>query len=209
MEDEAYMYVEKLASSEIKEKVHKFDKYIIQIGRVYSIKNYETTIKALTSVPKDINYVIIGSTQDQAYLDLLKSLIKRLGLDNRIFFTGVIKGVDKYYLIKHAQMMVHMALWESYCNVVHEALSQGLVCIVANNTALPYLIKDGVNGYCVETKDSEGVAEKINYILNNKNSSFIQDMQNINRKYGLENSWRNVAERMDQCYKNLIQQKTI
>lgn len=201
IEDEAYMDVDKLASLKIKKQVDKFGKYIIQIGRVYSIKNYETTIKALTKVSKEINYVIVGSTQDQVYLDTLKDLIKRLGLEKRVFFTGVIKGIDKYYLIKHAQMMVHMALWESYCNVVHEGLSQGLVCIVAKNTALPYLIKDGVNGYWVETKDYEAVAKKINYVLENKDSNFIRRMQKRNAKYGLENSWCSVADAMDQWFK--------
>lgn len=202
IEDEAYMDVDKLASLEIKKQVGKFGKYIIQVGRVYPIKNYETAIKALAEVPKDINYVIVGSTQDKQYLNTLKDLIKRLRLGKRVFFTGVIKGVDKYYLIKHAQLMVHMALWESYCNVVHEGMSQGLVCVVADNTALPLLIKNGENGFLIETTDVEMLAEKINFILKNKNTDKIKKMQENSRIFGLKNSWRRVARKLEEYFTN-------
>lgn len=205
IEDEAYLDVEAEASLEIKEKVKSFGKYIIQIGRIYPIKNYETTLKALAELPADIKFVIAGQVEINAaknYMSELKQLILDLGLQDRVIFFGVVRGVDKYYLIKKAQAMVHMALWESFCNVVHEGLSQGLVCVVANNTALPYLIRDGVNGYCIETKNYKAVAEKIRFIVENQTLPEIVAMKEINRKYGLENSWRNVAGRMDKFYAN-------
>lgn len=208
VEKEAYQNVDELVSKEIKNKVASFGKYIIQVGRVYPIKNYETTIRALAKVnDKNLKYIIVGP-QDHVlgkgnYEKDLLSLAKKLGLENRVIFAGVLRGIDKYYIIKHAQMMVHMAIWESFCNVVHEGLSQGLVCIVANNTALPYLIKNDVNGYCVETHEDITVAEKIQFVLDNKNTKFIKNMEERNRKYGLENSWENVAHKVDRLYRNL------
>jgi glycosyltransferase involved in cell wall biosynthesis len=204
IEDEAYANVEAEASEEIKKKVEEYGRYIIQIGRIYVIKNYETTIRAMTQLPEDVKYIIAGPIGSDSYLAELKALIAELGLQDRVIFHGVVRKVDKYYLIKKAQLMVHMAIWESFCNVVHEGLSQGLVCVVANNSALPYLVKDGVNGYCVETKDSDGVAEKMNYILANKNSEEIKAMEVRNAEYGLENSWRKVAGRMNDFYIRLI-----
>lgn len=203
IEDEAYADVDAEASEDIKKKVAEFGRYIIQIGRVYMIKNYETTLRALTKVPKDVKYIIAGPVGDNNYLKKLETLIKELNLEERVIFLGVIRGIDKYYLIKHAQMMVHMALWESFCNVVHEGMSQGLICIVANNTALPLLIKNGINGYCVETQDDAGVAEKINYVLEHKNSDEMKKMQAVNREFGLEMSWRKVSQKMFDLYTNL------
>ncbi len=200
IEDEAYKDVEKLASKEIKDMVKSYGDYIIQVGRIYPIKNYETTLKALAKNDK-LHYVIAGPISDSEYFKQLNAQIKELKLTKRVHFVGVIRGIDKYYLIKKAQMMVHMAIWESFCNVVHEGLSQGLVCIVANNTALPFLIKDSVNGYCVKTKDADALAEKINFVYENQNTPFVVKMKEVNRKYGLENSWRKVAARMDSFYR--------
>lgn len=207
IEDEAYTDVEKLASKKIKDKVKKWNKYLIQIGRVYPIKNYETVIKALPHIPDEVKFVIVGpveSNQYPQYTETLHQLIRQLELEDRVIFAGVIKGIDKYYVIKKSQMMVHMALWESFCNVVHEGMSQGKVCIVANNTALPLLIKDGVNGYCVGTKDDKTLAEKINYVLTNKYTKKIQNMCAANRRFGLQESWQKVAEKMNKYYKFLI-----
>ncbi len=203
IEDEAYMNVELLSSPEIKAKVREWGTYIIQVGRVYPIKNYETTIRALALLPAHINYVIVGPVGDEDYKTKLINLTKELQLENRVFFAGVIRGVDKYFVIKKAQMMVHMAMWESFCNVVHEGLSQALPCIVANNTALPLLVKDGVNGYCVETNDYLTVASKIKYILEHRDTEEIREMMEKNRAFGLQMSWRMVAEKMDQLYHSL------
>jgi glycosyltransferase involved in cell wall biosynthesis len=205
IEDEAYWDVDAKASENIKKQVKDFGRYIIQIGRIYGIKNYETTILALRDIPPDVKFIIAGPVGDGKYLRYLKELIRSLGFEDRVVFFGVIRGVDKYYLIKHAEMMVHMALWESFCNVVHEGLSQGLVCVVANNTALPYLIKDGVNGYCIETKNSSQVAEKVSFVLANKGSQSIRDMEKRNRVFGLENSWRDVASKMDEWYRQTVE----
>ena len=204
LEDEAYVDIDAEASEDIQKQVSVYGRYLIQIGRVYPIKNYETVIYALPKLPDDVKYVIAGPVGDEKYLAYLESIITELGLQERVIFAGVIRGVDKYYLIKHAEMMVHMALWESFCNVVHEGLSQGLVCIVANNTALPLLVKDGVNGYCIETKDSDAVAEKIQFVLDNKMSDTIVAMEQRNREYGLKNSWQEVACRMKDFYETVL-----
>jgi glycosyltransferase involved in cell wall biosynthesis len=205
LEDEAFSDVDTLASSSIKGTVASLGRYILQIGRVYPIKNYETTLKALVNVPTDVKYVIAGPIELNAhgkYMDKLKQMIKDLGLSDRVVFLGVVKGVDKYYLIKHAEMMVHMALWESFCNVVHEGLSQGLVCIVANNTALPYLIKNGENGYLINTFDSKSLADRINFVLNDTSGEVVK-IQESNKKLWLKHSWVEVAHNMKDYYLSL------
>lgn len=208
LEDEAFVNVNKKASPDAKELVKKFGRYLIQIGRVYPIKNYETTIKAMVKIPDDINYLIVGPVQEDPknknYKKELEGLAIRLGIEKRVHFLGVIRGVDKFYLIKKAAMMVHMAIWESFCNVVHEAMSQGTPIIVADNTALPYLVKDGINGYLVKTRDSDKLARKINYVLKNKGSKIIKAMAKINKRQSSEKSWRSVANKMHKLYLSIL-----
>ncbi len=205
LEDEAFLDVDKKASPEIKQQVKKFGEYIIQVGRIYPIKNYETVIKALPKIDEKIKFVVVGQEEKNTdYKEYLIKLASELGVSDRLIFTGVIRGVDKYYLIKNAKMMVHMAIWESFCNVVHEGLSQGLVCVVANNTALPLLIKNGVNGYVIETKDYSGLAEKINFVIKNFNNKEVRLIRETNHKFGKDSSWTNVSEKMENFYVNII-----
>ena len=204
IENEAYLKTNYKVSSKTKKKVKSLGKYIIQIGRIYPIKNYETVIKALPEIDKDINFVIMGPVADVKYLNKLKLLAKKLKVHHRVKFIGVVRGADKFYYIKKSQMMVHMAMWESFCNVVHEALSQGKVCIVANNTALPLLVKDNINGYTVETQDHVDLAKKVNTVYEHIDSAKYKIMSNRNRKFGLMESWENVAEKMHKTYLKLI-----
>mgnify|MGYP001573060208 CR=1 FL=1 len=207
IENEAYRNVERLVSASIRSQVRKWGNYIIQVGRVYPIKNYETAIRALTLIPKSIKFVIVGPVEKNKfpkYWDNLQSLITQLKLTERVIFAGVIRGVDKYYAMKHARLMVHMALWESFCNVVHEGMSQGLPIVAANNTALPLLIKDGVNGFLVETYDYKKVAKMINFILDKKNSEAIKKMAKANVLFTKDKTWSKTAEKMEILYSSLL-----
>ncbi len=204
LENEAFENVDKLASKDIKTKVKKLGRYIIQIGRIYSIKNYETSLMALALTPDDLKYVIVGPVGDEKYKQELEKLISELHLKDRVIFWGVVRGIDKYYLIRHAKMMVHMALWESFCNVVHEAMSQGVPVIAADNTALPLLIKDGVSGYLVETKDYKKVAEKTYYILDKKNSREVKKISRASIRFTQSKTWEKTAEKMEKFYSSLL-----
>ncbi|OGD99371.1 hypothetical protein A3B54_04525 [Candidatus Curtissbacteria bacterium RIFCSPLOWO2_01_FULL_42_50] len=93
-----------------------------------------------------------------------------------------------------------MSKLEGFCNAVHEGISQGLVCIVSNTTALPYLIKDGVNGYCLAPNDFKAVAEKIKFVLKNKNSTKILEMEKRNKDFAAGHSWQNVAQEVEDFY---------
>ena len=202
LEDEAYIDVEKFASEEIKRVVKSYGRYVIQIGRVYPIKNYETTIESLQFIPNDVKFVIVGPLQDEAYERQLFELIKKLKLENRVVFTGVCRGIDKYYLMRHAIAMVHMALWESYGNVLREGMSQGLICITSNVYNMPLLVKDGTNGFCLPVYDSKKVAEKISWIIDRKNASRVEQMKKENILLGKDQSWKEVARKMDLFYRD-------
>lgn len=193
IEDEAYVNIDARASAAIKKRVHGYGKYLIQIGRIYDIKNYETVLQALPLLPRDISFVIVGPVGSEAYLAKLKRMIAELRLEGRVFFAGVVRGIDKYYLIKHAAMMVHMARWESFCNAVHEGMSQGRVCIVADNTALRHLIADNRNGYRVPTTDNAALAAKIRYVLDRNNALQVKSVTAAAKTFAMAHSWKNVA----------------
>lgn len=209
IEQEAFKDVDKLASKTIKKQVREFGNYIIQMGRISKVKNCETAIKSLQYLPPNIKLVLIGPVTKQKYYKELCALTRHLKLDNRVIFLGIIRGIDKYYLLKKAQVLLHMSLWESFCNVVHEAMSQGLVCIVSNLTALPYLIKEGVNGYCLEPYDIKGLARKINYVVKNKRTEEIKAIEKRNRASALTHPWTKTAIEMELFYNDLLNVKTI
>lgn len=200
LEDEAYSDIENKASEEAKEKVRLLGDYIIQGGRIYEIKNQLTTIKAMSLIDSNLKFVMLGPCQDKAYKEMLMRKISELGLMDRVVFLGVVRGIDKYYYLKHAKAMVHMALWEGNCNFIHEAWSQRLICIVADSLGLNEQITDQVNGFLVGEKDVKKLSEWIKYVIDNQNSEKLNKMRQKNLEYVDNNSWQHVASRVKDFY---------
>lgn len=209
LENEAYGDIDLLASNAIKNKIKGYGRYIVQIGRVYPIKNFDTAINCLQFLPEDIKLVIVGPLQDEKYKQHLLNLVAQHNLGKRVFFEGVIRGTDKYYVMKHAIAMVHMALWESGCNVVREGMSQGLPGIVSNVYGLPGLVKNGVNGFCLPVADARGVADKILWIIDDVNMDKVNAMRQTNVIFGKGQSWGEVAKRMDNFYRESLNVVTL
>ncbi len=206
LEDEAYKNIEKMADKQIKSRIKTYGNYIIQIGRIHPIKNYETVIKSLPLIDRKINFVIAGEIADQKYLESLKKLVYELGVEKRVFFVGVVRGIDKYYLIKRSVAMVHMAIWESFCNVVNEALSQGTICIVADNTALKYLVTKNT-GFLIDTMDYKKLAETVNWVFKNPNSQKLKNMSEKGKKIARSMSWEQVAKSFEKEILNFNYEK--
>ena len=205
LEDYAYSSdIEDRASDGAKRLAADAHPYIIQIGRIHPIKNQLTAIKALKYAPKQINFLIAGPVTDPEYKKLLDETIEHLGLNDRVRFIGVVSGIDKYYLLRKSLANVHMAIWESYCNAVHESMSQGCVCIVSKDTALEELVKDGINGFCVGPYDKKTIAEKIKFILENPDSEIINAIRKNNRAFAKGHSWAEIAKRVEVLYRTNI-----
>ena len=201
---EVYTDIAKLASDEIKSQVKKIGTYIVQVGRIHPIKNQLTTIKSLTLLPDHISFAIAGPVTDPEYIKTLDDTIRDLKLEHRVHFLGVVEGTDTFYLLKHSLANVHMAIWESYCNAVHESMSQGCICIVSKDTALEELIKDGVNGYCVPAHDFNEVASKVKYVLDNSTSSDIKKMRLNNIKFTKGHSWEEISAQVRKFYSEIL-----
>lgn len=200
LEREVYEDIEQKASKQIRTQVKELGDYLVQIGRIHPIKNQLTTIKALQYLPESIKFAIAGPITDRNYKILLDQEIKRLNLEKRVIFMGVVSGIDKYFLLRKSLANTHMAVWESYCNAVHESMSQGCICVVSKNTALEELITDGKNGFCVDMFDAKAVANKILYLLNSQNQKTILKMKKTNIDFTKGHSWQEISAKVEQMY---------
>ncbi len=209
LDNDAFSDVDALAREETKHIVNKMKPYIIQVGRIHKTKNYEVTINALSKLNKNINYLIVGQDHEFEYRKYLEKRINQLGLTDRVKFLGEKTGVDKYYLMKHAEMMVHMSRWESYGLVLLEAMSQGTVCITSNKYAMPYVVKNNINGYCIDPDDEEKLIDKIYFIFKNKNNKVIKHMKQNNIKQSHKLTWDKTATEINKLLIKFLDKENI
>jgi len=108
-------------------------KVLMTAGILNRGKNIDMLIKSLPSVgTENLFLVIVGdgsSKQDFSYINHLRELIRKLGLDHRVIFTGWLEKEELWRIYLVADLFVLPSKSEGMPNAILEALGLGLPCI--------------------------------------------------------------------------------
>lgn len=118
---------------------------ILFLGRIHKIKGLDTLAEAVAPLIKggrSIRLVIAGP--DYGYLDHLKKLARKLGIDGRITFTGFISGETKLAAYVDADVYVLPSIYETFPITILEACACGIPVIVTDRCQIADLVRDNV-----------------------------------------------------------------
>lgn len=142
-------------------------------GRIVEWKGIKEFILAAQVVCQKIaeaRAFIVGSPSDgnQEYFDQAKELVKTLGLENKVIFTGYRKDVPE--LMKYMDVIVHASIKpEPFGMVLIEAMAMAKP-VVATKAGGPLdIVVDGHTGFLVEIGKPEDMADKIVQLLLDNN----------------------------------------
>ena len=148
------------------------DKFIISsVGRVTWLKDYETYIKSIALVKKDIPNIvglIVGGVREdkKEYFESLKKLAEKEGVSKEIIFTGSQTKIAEIYAM--SDILVNASLkMGNVARTVTESLAMNTPVIATTFEGLNNLIEDEVNGAIIETQNTNNLAEKILYLEKN------------------------------------------
>lgn len=192
--DEAFTYADAEVSPECKELVKSLGNYIVQLGRIDRVKNYDAAIRALAYADKNIQYVIMGPEQDVEYRAELEKLATDIGVQERVKFIGAHYGADKFYILKNSRALIHLSKAEGFCLSVLEGMSQGCPCIVSKHPSLTEMVNDGTNGFSYNFTDSSAIAKCIDNFVNDN----VGDIKMNNIAYASLYTWSKISDRTAQ-----------
>ena len=164
------------------------DKFVVSsVGRVTQLKDYETFIKAIMLVKKEIPNIvglIVGGVRSdkEDYLNSLKNLIKELNLEENIIFTGSQNKIEQIYALSNV-VISSSKKPESFGRAVAEAICMNKPVIATNHGGVKDIIIENVNGFFFEVGDDKELA---NNILKSRNLSF-DGYNYISNNFSLEN----------------------
>jgi glycosyltransferase involved in cell wall biosynthesis len=162
--------VEKFAfSTSTREKMRKDlnlkDQFVVgHIGRFDSGKNHKFIIlifNELVRLKPDAKLILVG---DGALKSQVEDQVKENNLSDKVIFTGVRDDVND--LIQAMDIFLFPSLFEGFGNVLIEAQSSGLPCLVSNSVQQEVRVTDLVHFISLE-KSSESWAQKIVEVANN------------------------------------------
>ena len=125
-------------------------KIILYLARIHKIKGPDLLARAFAGLIKELataKLVIVGP--DDGYLPSLKELIKELGIEEKVLFTGPLYGREKLEAYVDADVYILPSVYETFPISVLEAFACGTPVIVSNQCGIADVIS-GQAGYSVE-----------------------------------------------------------
>lgn len=151
-----------------KESYDVSSKKILSVGRIVRQKGFDYAIEIGVEVfnkHPDWSWHIYGSG-DEKYLSELRSKIKKLKLENNIFFIGAEKNMNSIY--PQYSFFCLTSRLEGFVLVLLEALNHNLPLISFDCPCGPNeIISDNVNGYLIPCFDIKAYQDKLNYLIEN------------------------------------------
>ena len=178
------------------------EKILLFVGRMFSYKRVDFVLRSFAKAVEnglDAKLVLIGEGED---LDNLKKLSRKLGLQDRVIFTGVIRNREEivsYYQI--SDLFVTASIFDTDPIVVVEAASCKVPSLVLENTGCSGRIKDGVNGFLAKN-DIDDFASKMTEILSRDFSEVAK-----NALETVPTTWAQTAQQHLPIYEKLIEEK--
>lgn len=152
-----------------KKVLKKYDiknKFVLLSGRLIPDKRVDWLLRAFSMIKnKDVDLIICGQASEKD-LQKIKELAKKLGIEDRFKFLGLIPFEDLINLYGLAEVYAFPAPKEDFGLVPAEAISCGTPCVVwGDNSGPTEQIIDSVNGYHAKPYLIEDFALKIDKML--------------------------------------------
>ena len=115
---------------------------------------------------KEYPLTIIGKVIEEPYYENLLNIIKTHQL--QVTFTGFISKEEIGNFLAHTDVFVFPSLLEGYGMALIEAQMYGLPIVSFDNSAMPYNVKNDINGFTVPTENITEYANAIEKIIENR-----------------------------------------
>ena len=154
----------------LKYPILKNKKVILFLGRIAQKKGLDILVKAfnlLSRERKDLHLVIAGG-DGAGYRRKVTNLIEKLGLQDKVTFTGVLSGREKLQAYTGSDIFALASHSENFGMSVIEAMACGLPVVISDKVGIYREVKDRNSGIIVEA-NTESVYKGIKKLLNDEN----------------------------------------
>ncbi len=118
----------------------------IYVGRINKHKGIETLIQAwkiVSEAKHDASLAVVGSYDSENYWEKIRTMVKALGLEENVTFTGYIDDPERVReLLCSSKIFVFPSRREGFSNAVLQAMATGLPCVLSDIPALRELYSE-------------------------------------------------------------------
>lgn len=124
-----------------------YDQYFVGVGRLTPKKGFDLLVNAFSQVPEPFGLVLVGTGREEPKLVKLVSL---LGLQERVHFTGVLRGDQLRSVVGHARALVMPSRIEPFGIVALDAWREGTALVATEHGGPSEFVNHGRDGLLVD-----------------------------------------------------------
>ena len=174
---------------------------IISVGRLEKVKDFPTLLEVFKRVHdahEELELKIVGEGSQR---EVLENKIKELDLEGSVTITGRIPTDMVKRELEKAKIFVLTSVCESFSLVLCEAMEQGLPSLSFDIDVGPKeIIKDGYNGFLIENRNKDKMAQKIIELVENRelwNEISANALEDVSKYYSenVAHGWIDIIEK--------------
>ena len=175
--------------------------FVLTAGQFAPYKNHEGAVesfaKAFADRP-DIALVMVQRRGSGAHE--LSKLAQRLGVKDRVHFTGTLEFETLLQLYSGALALLHPSLCEGFGNPVAEAMACGCPVITSNLSAMPEVA--GGAALLVDPRDTDEIAQALRSVA--QESGLAAELREKGLERAKELSWESFARKNVDLYARVL-----
>jgi glycosyltransferase involved in cell wall biosynthesis len=175
-------------------------KNILFVGSLYPVKGVQYLITAMKKIHEDIPDARLILVGDGVERERLVALSIQLGIQKYVQFVGKVPHKEVQTFMQQADVFVLPSLSEGFGIVILEAMACGLPIVATRVGGIPEVIKNDINGYLVEPKRPDEIAEKILILL--QNDQLRNEISRTNVAAVKAYAWENIVDQLEYVYKD-------
>ena len=169
---------------------------VFSLQRLDAEKRPDVVVRAMADVVRrcgDVAGVVGGKGPD---LLALRRLVRELGVEGRVMLPGFLNDRQAAALYRGCELFMFHSTYEPFGLVLADALSCGKPVVSVFNTAIPEVVRNGVDGLLVPVGDWAGMADATVSLLGN--DGLRQRMAGSARERARTTfDWASVADRVE------------
>ena len=161
---------------------------------LYNIPCILRAFHKVQSIHPEATLTLVGDGSEH---ENLVRMAEELGLQN-VTFTGRVANEDIYTYLDHADIMLSTPTVDNMPVSVLEAMNAGLLVISSKVGGVPYMVKNNSTGLLFDSDDSDALADKMLWALENQTVAKAITMQA--NKAVSRYRWENIKEQLYKAY---------
>ncbi len=173
------------------------DRVLLFVSMNFELKGLDKLIASMVRIKAKqpdakLKLLVAGKGDEKKYL----RLAREYGLAGDVIFSGVWKDdIEKVYLASDIFSM--LSKFDTFGMAVLEAMSASLPVVISDQVGAKDLVRDGVNGYVVNSADPGLISSRIEILLDPR---IRERMADGAYKEAKNHTWDRVAERILHIY---------